>query len=198
MWLVQTCWRLQYKQTSECAEYAIKQSGHWRLAREHQLNVDLARRVPKFRRMHKHVTSHGTSHLFRSPGLRGHLVISGTFVNEQCPIFGIRRRKINTLSGLLLWKAGSGTCEDGHEHMTKSRCGVQDINRIWTAFTFLPLSSSPSPDMKAVSNMSKMTRYYKPMLYSAVVIIYASLGFRIFRLSYISHQLGKRRDLQKA
>lgn len=189
MWLVQTCWRLQYKQTSECAEYAIRQSGHRRLAREHQLNVDLVRRVPKFRRMRKHVTSHGTSHLFRSPRLRGHLAASGTFVHEKCPIFGIRRRKINTLSGLLLRKAGSGTCEDGHEHMTKSRCGVQNINRIWTAFTFLPLSSS---------NMSKMTRYYKPMLYSAVVIIYAFLGFCFFRLSYISHQRGKRRDMQKA
>ena len=40
-------------------------------------------------------------------------------------------------------------------------------------------------------------RYYKPMLYSVVAIIYASLGFRIFRLSFISHQLGKQRDMQK-
>jgi len=41
-------------------------------------------------------------------------------------------------------------------------------------------------------------RFYKPMLYSAVAIIYASLGFRIFRLAYISHQLGKQRKMQDA
>lgn len=33
-------------------------------------------------------------------------------------------------------------------------------------------------------------KYYKPMLYSAMAIIYASLGFRFFRLSYISNQIG--------
>ena len=44
-----------------------------------------------------------------------------------------------------------------------------------------------------VSNM----RYYKPMMYSAVVIIYASLGFRIFRLSYISQQLGQQGNVRK-
>ena len=36
-------------------------------------------------------------------------------------------------------------------------------------------------------------RYYKPMLYTAMTVIYASLGFRIFRLSYISNQVGQQR-----
>lgn len=39
-------------------------------------------------------------------------------------------------------------------------------------------------------------KYYKLMLYSAMAIIYASLGFRIFRLSYISNQVGQRKALR--
>lgn len=38
--------------------------------------------------------------------------------------------------------------------------------------------------------------YYKPMLYSAMAVIYASLGFRLFRLSYVSRQVGQQKGLQ--
>jgi hypothetical protein len=40
-------------------------------------------------------------------------------------------------------------------------------------------------------------RYYKPMFYSAAAIIYTSLGFRIFRFSYISNQIRQQKSLQK-
>lgn len=107
----------------------------------------------------------------------------------------------------MVWTAFLKDCgirEDEQECRCSQGCGCflprdgplsYNINDL-DCFYILALIIFPSPaDMETVPTTSKMTRYYKPMLYSAVATIYASLGFRIFRLSYMSHQLGKRRDM---
>lgn len=52
-----------------------------------------------------------------------------------------------------------------------------------------PHSIAPSITRVRANSM----RYYKPMLYTAMAVIYASLGFRVFRLSYISNKVGQQR-----
>lgn len=59
------------------------------------------------------------------------------------------------------------------------------------------LCTIPSPFLILLQHAPSM-KYYKPMLYSAVAIVYASLGFRVFRLSYVSHQMGKERVPRQA
>jgi hypothetical protein len=41
-------------------------------------------------------------------------------------------------------------------------------------------------------------RYYKPLLYSAITIIYASFAFRVFRLGLISRALKPVRETKSA